>query len=99
MEEEPGPIWRADVFTRANSGVMMIAVEEGAVRRQVVEHAVEDDLDTTGVGIGDEFLEVAVRSKVVADGEEIAGIVAMVRTRFENRIEIDDRDAQALQVV
>ena len=65
----------------------------------MIEHAVEDDLDATGGGIGHQrVLEIAVAAEVAADRKVIARVVAVVGAGLEHRVEIDDGDAEPLQV-
>ena len=77
----------------------MVAVEERAIRRHVVEHAVEDDLHAARARPVDEVLEVLHRPEVRIDRAVVGGVVAVVRLRREDRVEVDRRDAEALQVV
>src|SRR5215213_4572725 len=65
----------------------------------MVEHAVENHLDTSRACVGHQLLEEAITAEVVTDLEEVARIVAMIRSGFEDRIEVDDRDANALQII
>src|SRR5262249_29489752 len=99
VEVEPAAVGRAGAFAGADRGVVVIAIEERAVRRQMVEDAIENDVDPASVGVGHQLLEVPVAAEVAADRKIIAGVVAVVRAGLKDRIEIDDRDADTLQVV
>ena len=52
------------------------------------------------VGLGDQGLESRPGSpKHRVDGQVIGGVIPVVGRRFEDRVEVDRRDAQVLQVI
>ena len=72
--------------------------EHRRTRGQVVEHAVEQDLDAPLVGGGDQAVEGGVIAQAAIDAEVIERVVAM-RGGLEDRSELQDVEPQLLHVV
>lgn len=66
-----------------------VAVEERAVARHVVEHAVEDDLHIARVRLGDQSVEVRTRAQHAIDRQKVRRVVAVIRARLEDRVEVE----------
>ena len=60
----------------------------------VVEHDVEDDADALRLGLFDERDELLVGAEVRIDLAVVRGVVLVRRLRLEDRIEVDDGDAE-----
>ena len=78
---------------------MVVAVEVPAVRRRVIEDAVEDQMDAPGVRGSDERRERGVSSQRRIDVHVVGRVVAMIRPRIEDRRQPDRGDAERLQEV
>ena len=75
------------------------AVEVPAVGARVGEHAVEHDADAAVRRGRTELFEVRVRAEDGIDLAVIAGVVPVVGSALENRVEIQHRHAELPQVV
>src|SRR4051812_5689761 len=76
----------------------MIAIKVDAVGRGVVVHAVENDLDAFGGGLGAKGLEERRIAQVGVHRLVVVGIIAVIAAALDDRREIDGRDALVLQV-
>ena len=97
-EHEPLAVRRAGRFAGARRGVVVVAVEQRAVGRHVVEHAVEDHPDPPLGRVLDEVVEVLLGAEVGIDLRVVLGVVRVVRPGVEDRVEVDRRDAQRVEV-
>ena len=84
---------------RADAVIMPVTVEIAAVITRMIEHAVQDDADAAFLCRRDERFKVLFRAQKRIDFHIIARIVAVIGDRFKDRIEINDRDVQGLQIV
>ena len=98
-EREPAAVWRVGGLARPGVREALETVEPRRVGRDVVEDAVQQDPDAAGVGLPEERLEVRLGPEVRVDHVVAAGVVAVVRWRGEDRVEVEHRDAERLQVV
>jgi hypothetical protein len=68
---------------------VVVAVEERAVRRHVVEDAVEDDVHPERVRLLDDELELLLVAEVRVDLQVVRRVVAVVRAGPEDRVQVD----------
>ena len=78
---------------------MMIAVKERAVRRHVVEHAIQYNAHAQLIGMLDQVIEILLRAKVGIDLVVILRVIGMVGTCIEDRIKVKRVDTQRFQVI
>ena len=97
-EGKPAAIGRRDALARADLAEVVVAVEVLAVRRDVVEHAVEDDPDAGAVGRAHQLGELLVCAEERVDAQVVLRVIGVVAGSVEDGVEVDRRDAQALQV-
>ena len=64
----------------------------------MVEDAVEDDLDAGAVGRAHQLGELLVRAEERVDAQVVLRVIGVVAGSVEDGVEVDRRDAQALQV-
>jgi len=98
-EVEPAAVGRADAFARPDVTEVAVAVEVLTVGRDVVEHAIEDDLDARLVGRPRQLAELSVGAEERIDAQVVLRVIGVVAGGVEDGVEVDDRDAQRLQVV
>ncbi len=98
-EGEPRPVRRGRTFAGTDFAVARVAVKVNAVRGDVVEYAVQDDMDAAGVRLGRQAGEQGLVSHGWVDCQVIAGIVTMIGGGEENRVEVNGRHTQTLQVI
>ena len=99
QELEPAPERRAERLAGAGGREAVVAVERRAVGAHVVEDAVEDHADPALARLLDELLELLLVAEPRVDPRVVGGVVAVVRVRLEDRVEVDRGDAELLQVV
>ncbi len=83
----------------ADLGIVAVAVEVDRIAPAVVEDAVQDDGDAAGLGRRAQVREVLLGAQHGIDAQVVGRVVAVVAVGREDRVEVDDRNAQALQVV
>jgi hypothetical protein len=71
--------------------------EKGAAG--VIEDPIENDSDALCVRLVHQFVKVLQRSQTVVQPKEVRSVVAMVAACLEDRVEVDGRDSQIVQVV
>ena len=74
-------------------------VERPEAAAGVVEDAVEDDPHAAGVGRVEQLAQGRVAAEQRIDQLVVVGVVAVVRGRGEDRVQVERRDAQVAQVV
>src|SRR5450759_864029 len=65
----------------------------------VIEHAVRHNANVARVRGVDEFTESRIAAQQRIDVEVIVSVIAVIRRRRKNRIEVDGGNAQVLQVI
>ena len=98
-ELEPVAIRRIGALVCADGVIVAQAVEIHRVCAGVVEHAIKNDGDATVARFLAETREALLVAQHRINLHVVAGVVAMVGLRLEDGVQIEDRDAQALQVV
>ena len=98
MEVVPAVVGRILRLERAQTVIIAFAVEVDAVASCMAEHAVENDAHPLGLRRIDELLKLFVRAEERIDLMIVSRIVVMVARRLENGIEVDDGNAQFLQI-
>ena len=84
LEEEPAAIWAVEIFTSAHFGMAAKTIEEGAVRRDVVGHAIQDNVDAAAVRLRGQLAEEGQGGRVIAQNThrrintQIAAAVVLV---------------------
>ena len=96
---EPGAIGRRGRLARADRRIVVVAVEERTVGRDMVEDAVEDHAHPAPRGLPHERLEVVEIAEVRVDPVVVLRVVPVVRGAVEDRVEVDRGDAQRGEVV
>ena len=83
-----------------------VAVEDVGVGGKVIGHAVEDQVHAAVLGGAAQFFEDFHRCFGITEDAQIvvyeikgASVVAMVRRRLKDGVEVDGGDAQFLQIV
>lgn len=89
----------APVFIRTDRLVLAVAIEIDGVIADVVVNAVHDEVHAAFLHFRREFLEVLRRTKERVNRAVVDGIVAVVRAGVVNRVDVNRRDAEALQIV
>ena len=84
---------------RTQSGVKTVGIKINALRASVVEHAVQNNADTSLSGLSAERFEICLCAKKGVDLLIVRRIVAMVGGGLKNGAEIETRDTQSGQVV
>ena len=98
-EDEPGAVRGADALAGPRClGLTRIAVEIWAVRADVIEDPVEDDVHSECGRVAHQPLEVCLRAEARVDLVVVARVVAVVGGRREDRVQIEDRHSEAVQV-
>src|SRR5205085_10488549 len=77
----------------------MIAIKINAVGRGVIEDSIEDQMHAALIDGRDERLKRGIAAERRINVQVIVRVVAMIRARGEDRIQIDRVNAEALQVV
>ena len=72
----------------------MVAVEDGAVGRHVVEDAIQHDAHAALFGVLDQVLPILLCAEVGINLVVVLRVVAMVGARIEDRVEVECVDAQ-----
>ena len=98
-EAVPARIDGAAAVVGAAAGIVPEAVEVPAVGPCVGEHTVEHDADAAVRRGRAELFEVRVRAENGIDLPVIAGVVPVVGGALEDRVEVQHRHAELLQVV
>ena len=98
VEGEPVAVRRALALPRARLGIGAKAVEVAGVGAHVVEDAVQDDRDAVLLGVHAQGPEALLVAEQRIDAQVVRRVVAVVARRLKDRVEIDRRDAQVLQV-
>ena len=65
----------------------------------MVEHAVQDDLHAAGMGVAGQGGKFIVIAEEAFDQAVIYRVIQVVRAGFEDRVQVDDRDAERFQVI
>ena len=65
----------------------------------MIEHAIQNDVDLFFAGVFHQILPILLRAKVGIDLIVILGVVAVVGTRIEDRVEINGGNAEGLEIV
>ena len=65
----------------------------------MVEDTVQDDVHTSGFGLGCQSLEVCQGAEIVVDLQVVGGVVFVIGGRFEDGVEVDGCYAQIFQVI
>ena len=79
--------------------VLQDVVELKEAPRGVVEHAIQHHPDAAGVGRVQQLAQRRVAAQHRIHLEVVVGVIAMVRARAEDRVEIDGVDPQVGQVI
>ena len=95
---EPTGVGAARRLARAAVGVTGVVVEIGAVRRGVVEDAVQDELEAMRVGGRGQGLEVRQGPEIGVNLQVVGGVVLVIGRRLEDWVEVEDADAQVVEV-
>ena len=98
VEGKPVAIRGVLALPRARLGVGAEAVEVARVRTHVVEDAVQDDRDAVLLRVHAEGPEALLVSEQRVYAKVVRGVVAVVARRLKDRVEIEGRDAQILEV-
>ena len=83
----------------SRSAVAVVAVEVHAVRRGVIEHAVENDLHAAAVQFRRQRGEGRVAAERRIDVQIVVGVVAVIGAGREDRVHVDGVDAERLDVI
>ena len=78
---------------------MAIAIKNRAVGRHVVEDTVQNDAHSALPGVLDQIVPVFLGPEVRVNLVVVLGIVAVVGRGIEDRVEVNRRDAERLQVI
>src|ERR1039458_4806442 len=73
--------------------------EPGMTVADMVENGIENEPHLPPLQLADQLLQRLLAAKLRIDGEEIGGVVLVVRGRDENRREIQGRHPEVLDVV
>ncbi len=95
---EPTGVGATGRLARAAVGVTGVVVEIGAVRRRVVEDAVQDELEAMRVGGRGQGLEIRQGPEIGVNLQVIGGVVLVIGRRLEDRVEVQDADAQVVEI-
>ena len=98
-EVVPLVVGRIRRLERANRIVLALAVEVAAVAARMAEDTVEDDADALRLRRVDEMAEVLIRAENRVDLVVITRVVVVIALRLKDRVQVDDRDAEVLEVV
>ena len=102
IEGKPVGIRRLDAvlvgLPCTGAGVVLVAVEVHRVAAAVVPHAVENHRDAHLGGLVAQAPEVLLGTQHRIDVQVVGRIVAVITLRLEDRVEVDDGHAQALEV-
>ena len=98
-EVVPVAVFTVLALASAYRSVIAIAVEVDAVRRGVVEDAIQHDVHAASVGFLDKQLEQRQVAKVIVNDAVIGSIVLVVGWRLKDRVEVDGSDAQVFEVI
>jgi hypothetical protein len=81
----------------------LIVVEQIAEGKEtasgVVEDPIQDDPNSAGMRLSQQITEVVKRSEAVVDLQIVRRVIAVVAPRREDRIEVDRRDPEVIQVI
>ena len=83
----------------AHAIILALAVEVTAVAARMAEHAVQNDADAFFLRQFHQIMELLIRPQNGVNLMIIAGIVMMIAFRFKHGIEINDADAEFLQII
>ena len=97
VEAIPAAVRRIGVGRRAVAK-HMLRVKIDAVAARVGEHAVENDAHAARVSSVTQGAEVLLRAEHGIRAAIIRRIIAVVRPRHENRVQVENADAQLLQI-
>ena len=78
--------------------VAAVPIEVKAVTSRVAEHAVEDDRDADGLGLGTQLGKVLLGAEQRVNLSVICGVVAVVGVCLKDGIQVQAGDAQPLKV-
>ena len=92
LDDEP-------VYIRGSRAVLQDVIELEKASAGVVEHSVQDDADTSGMGGVQKLAESCVPAQEGIYPIVIVGVIAVVGRGLEDRVEVDGGDAQVHQVV
>ena len=92
VDDEPVPVLR---FWALLDDIL----EGEELRMNVVERSVEDDPDRTCVCLVDQLPQRLVASEHRIDGVIVGGVVAVIRGRAEDGVQVDDVNPEGRQVV
>ena len=84
---------------RPHAIILTLAVEVTAVAARMAEHAVQNDADAFFLRQFHQIMELLIRPQNGVNLMIIAGIVMMIAFRFKHGIEINDADAELLQII
>ena len=98
-EVEPVSIYGVLAFAGADFIVPPVAVEVFRVGRDVVEHTIHDQMHAARLQPCNQGIIIRLVTKHLVDAQVIRGVVAVIRGRGEDRIEVDRVDAQSNQVI
>ena len=98
LEAVPFIVRRLLRLVGADAGIVAEAVEVDAVGTGMAEDAVEDDMDAFFPGSLTEFGELFIRPQHGVDAEVIGRAVTVIAGTFKNRVEVNGRNAQFLEI-
>ena len=98
-EVEPVSINGVLAFAGADFIVPPVAVEVFRVGRNVVEDTIHNQMHATRLQPCNQGIIIRLVTKHLVDAQVIRGVVAVIRGRGEDRIEVDRIDAQSNQVI
>ena len=98
LEAVPFIVRRLLRLIGADAGIVAEAVEVNAVGPGMAEDAVKDDVDACFFGGLAESGKFFIRPQHGVDAEVIGRTVAVIAGTFKNRVEVNRRDSQFLQV-
>src|SRR5690606_2572164 len=97
--KEPATPWRRGAFARAGCQETVIAVEERAVARHVIENAIEDQANATFVGFLNQPAKCLQIAEERIDLQIVDRVVAVVRARLEDWVQVDSRYTKTGEIV